>query len=257
MLKCWKILILLFCFCTSILAQTLKPPFSSDRFYQLPSPELMPRGQFQIESGFLFEKDRPGDAYLNSVNHNTSLIRYGLSEEIEVRLGAGFILQQTENGEVLQESNGIVNMLVSSKIFVTREAGIIPQSAVLLDLYIPVRARDNDSDNLKPDVIYVTTNQPVHWLRILSNIGMRFFDQDTHVFHYGVGAGFYVIPKIAVFIQPFGKIPVAQRAAHSISFGMMYRILTDLQLDTSYGLGLNDQANDQFFNIGVCLRFPE
>jgi hypothetical protein len=85
MLKCWKILILLFCFCTSILAQTLKPPFSSDRFYQLPSPELMPRGQFQIESGFLFEKDRPGDAYLNSVNHNTSLIRYGLSEEIEVR----------------------------------------------------------------------------------------------------------------------------------------------------------------------------
>ena len=250
-----------FCICTSILAQTEKAPFSSDRFYQLPLPELMPGRQFQIESGFLFEKDTPTNEgqkiYLNSVNHNTSLIRYGLSDMIEIRLGAGFILQQTEEGEVLQESNGITNMLISSKIFMTREAGIIPQGALLLDLYIPVGNRNTASGHLKPDVTFVTGYMPVNWLHLLSNVGMRFFDNDNQVFHYGIAAGFYVIPKIAVFIEPFGKIPVGQKAEHSISFGMMYRIMKDLQLDTSYGLGLNDPAVDQFFNIGVCLRFPE
>jgi hypothetical protein len=66
-----------------------------------------------------------------------------------------------------------------------------------------------------------------------------------------------VIPKIGIFLESFGQIRFKDSPMHLADLGMTYRILPNLQFDTSYGFALNEIAVDQFFNFGASLRFPK
>ncbi len=240
--------------------QSERPPLSTDRPDQTEAPVLVPRGYFQIETGFVFEKDKqsdgPADVYIDSYNLGTSLLRFGLSKKVELRLGAGFTLQRIQQGKIITEESGLANVLLATKIHLAEEQGLVPQSALLVNLLLPVGNKSFFSDNLVPGFTVASGYGLTDWLGISSNLGMRFFDNDDHTFRYSLALGFDVIPKIGIFLESFGRIAFDSSPGHLADLGMTYRILPNLQLDTSYGFALNDIAVDQFFNFGASLRFP-
>jgi len=243
-----------------VFAQTERPPLSTDRPDQTEAPVLVPVKYFQIETGFVFETGKTaevqGDTYTDSYNLGTSLLRYGLSKKVELRLGAGFTLQKIQEGKVISEESGLANVLLASKISLAEEEGFIPQSALLLNLFLPIGNKSFFSDNLVPGFVFATGYTLTQWLGMSSNLGMRFFENDDQIFRYSLVFGFDVIPKIGIFLETFGRISGKDKPVHMADLGMTYRILPNLQLDTSYGLALNDVELDQFFNFGASIRFP-
>ncbi len=254
------ILILLISGYLSVSAQTERPPLSTDRPDQTEAPTLLPQGYVQIETGFLFERDTPAalesDTYVDSYNLGTSLLRYGFSNKIELRLGAGFTIQQIKEGKIITEKSGLANVLISSKIFLADEDGIIPEGALLLNLFLPIGNKSFISDNLVPGLVLASRYTFTKWLGFSSNFGFRFFENNNQIIRYSFSLGSDIMPKIAIFIESFGRFSGNNKPAHLVDLGMTYRIIPNLQLDTSYGFALNDLAVDQFINFGASLRLP-
>jgi len=258
--KIIPILILLKAGYLSVPAQTERPPLSTDRPDQTEAPTLLPEGYFQLETGILLESDTPGmsenDSYVDSYSLGTSLFRYGFSDNIEFRLGAGFTIQRIKEGKTITEKSGLANVLISSKIFLADEDGFIPETALLLNLFLPIGNKSFISDNLVPGLVVASRYTFTSWLGFSSNLGFRLFENDDHIFRYSFSLGSDIMPKIGIFVESFGRISGNSKPAHLVDLGMTYRIIANLQLDTSYGFALSDLAVDQFINFGASLRLP-
>jgi len=79
----------------------------TDRPDATESPYTVGTGNFQIETGALFT-DNGDDAFnTESTVFNTGLLRYGLNETIELRLGWDYLNERTNsNGIELSDING-------------------------------------------------------------------------------------------------------------------------------------------------------
>src|SRR6187402_162399 len=81
-------------------AQTEKPDLVTDRPDQTEAPVLVPKGGLQVETGFIYEKDRVGDVSTVNYTYNTTLVKYGVNEFLELRLSNEYLGQKTTLAEI-------------------------------------------------------------------------------------------------------------------------------------------------------------
>jgi hypothetical protein len=89
------------------------------------------------------------------------------------------------------------------------------------------------------------------------NLGAE-WNGDTPVpsYYYSIVFGMDVAKKAGAFLEFFGLIPEEDSGTHLIDAGLTYLIRPNLQLDTSGGIGLNEEATDFFINFGISYRLP-
>jgi hypothetical protein len=138
------LLILLLAISSLAFSQTETPDLVTDRPDQTESSSVVPHKSLQIETGFMLESKESLFLTNKSYTYNTTLLRYGLFENFELRIGMAYeqvrFINET-SGEIAHSDPELSPLYAGFKVNVAEEEGWIPEIAFLGALVLPFTAR--------------------------------------------------------------------------------------------------------------------
>jgi hypothetical protein len=241
-------------------SQDEKPELITDRPDQTESSAVVPHKSLQIEIGFAIENDVTDLIEQKSFTYNTTLFRYGLLENFELRLGIEYLEEKLSliNVDTTNTFSGLSPIYTGFKIKIADEDGWKPAVAFLGGLVLPFTA----NKEFKPE--YSAANMRFAFAHTLSdrfsigyNLGAE-WDGETAVpeYFYSAALGIGLTDKLGMFVEGFGLIPEKGNSEHLFDVGFTYLVHPNFQLDVSGGIGLNDNAADNFVSFGLTYRLP-
>lgn len=239
-----------------VAAQSESFELVTDRPDQTESSSVVPKNALQIESGFILEQVTPNLLKEKNYTYNTTLMRYGLFNNFELRLGFEYLGNIIKNKTI---GSGFGPLYTGFKFKITEEQVLFPEMAFLGGLVLPYIAQTA----YKPD--FVAANMRFAFSHTLSskfslgyNLGIE-WDGMTAVpdYFYSLAAGFAVMDKLGVFIESYGILNNLSGNEHLFDAGLTYLLLPNLQFDVSAGLGINKNSPNSFIGFGLSCRIPD
>ena len=245
-----KILLLIILFsCTQII---LSQKIETDRPDQTEASSLVPKKFLQVETGTYFESLDAIDA----VTYNTTLIRYGLLENLELRLGF-------DNAEVKLNSNTVASgfspLLLGVKIGVTEEKGVLPEIAFIGHINMPFLASsDFKTKSTGTDFRFSLSHTLSEKSSLGYNIGMAWDgDITTAIYVYTIAYGYSFADKFGGYVEIYGDAYEDNSFNHLWDVGLTYLINENIQLDISGGTGITKDIQDLFLSAGISFRITK
>lgn len=226
----------------------------TDRPDQTESAETVPKKYIQIESGIVYEKE---NSNLTNFAFNNTLIRYGILESVELRLGAEYLGINDEVNDT--KINGLAPVTIGTKVQVIEYSKIFDQLGFITHLQFPkLSSPDFEAKNIAPVILVAASNDITENISTGYNLGVE-WDGFTTTANgiYSVALGYSIKDNIGVFGEFYGNFPEGNNKA-DIRFdtGITYLVLDNIQFDLSGGIGLNEAAPDFFIGAGFSGRFP-
>ncbi len=247
-------------FPTFIKAQDKGSELITDRPDQTESSAVVPRKLLQIETGFLMENNETGLTKEKSFAYNTTLLRYGLFENMELRLGLEYLggKNKIQDPDSSQSISGLSPLYAGFKVKIAEEDKWKPEVALLGRLVLPFTA---DKD-FRP--AYTAANIRIAFSHTLSdrfslgyNLGAE-WDGETTIpdYFYSISLGGGITDKLSMFIEGYGWFPEKGNAEHLLDTGLTYLLLPNFQLDVPGGIGIQNSI-DNFISLGLTCRLPD
>lgn len=252
----------------SVSAQITENSIITDRPDQTESPNAVGKGTIQIESGLLFERSEISRGFSQHRNvYPTNLFRIGLADKLELRVVNEVVTYRTINNSNQQEVgkvSGTENLQIGLKYQITKSDAKVVVGAVAHAI-VPTGSEDISNE-------YYGIFSRVNFSYDLSdnkNLGANFgynnYDLDftdeglvryadgnfTYTLVYGVGLS----DRVGLYVEAFGDYVNFDVWESNMDAGMTYLISDNIQLDYSYGWGLNRVMN--YHSVGISLRLPE
>jgi hypothetical protein len=246
---CFVLLIPALIFSQETKESNLLEPIAADRPDQTETPYIVPKGMFQMENGFSYEKTNDEES---AVVSPTILFKYGINENIEIRLITEYSSTTSDDNKI----SGFHPILVGTKIKVCEEKGILPKTSFIGHLLVP----DFASEELKAEYYaaefrFTMQHTLSDKISLSYNLGAEWdgmFPDATFV--YTLTSGYSITDKFGSFIELFGFAPQNDRASHNFDGGLTYLISNDFMIDTSAGFGITDNAPEYFISVGFSFR---
>ncbi len=260
------------------IAQQESPELVTDRPDQTESPNTVPRGYTQLETGLLYIRDEAAGVKVDVFEFPSTLVRIGLADKFELRVGwSGYIFEDIEVGGSTFEDDGPGDGELGGKIglwgpSLSHGSGKSGNStgALLVSISLPVGEDNFTSDRFDPsfrlsvghdlaDNLSLGYNLGIEWDSALDESGN---DRNTGSdFIYTLVLGFGDVaskPRLGAFVELFGEIPASADGTprHSLDGGFTYLFRPSVQFDIFGGIGLSDDAPDWFIGSGLSVRFP-
>lgn len=248
-------------FCMMILkAQQPVPELVTDRPDQTESSSVVPKKTLQLETGFVYSLDEDALTKDISIVYLTNLLRYGLFDNLELRLGGLYSSHETLSKEtdITQSRQGFGPLYTGFKVQITREAGLLPEIAFLAGLALPFTANEelrpsNTAGGMRFSFSHALTER----FSLGYNLGAEWDgDSPAPAYYYSVAVGFGISGKAGAYMEFFGLMPEEEPHTHLFDAGFTYLIRPNLQLDASGGIGLQEEAMDYFLGFGFSWRLP-
>ncbi len=242
-------------------AQDPPPEMITDRPDQTESAAVVPSRSVQIETGFVLENDRTNTMDLTSYTLNTTLIRIGILQTLELRLGLEYMRQIEKNlvNDVTSIDEGFSPLSAGFKIKIADEEGWMPAMAFLAGITLPVTGDKHYRPTYSvPSMRLAFAHTLTERLSLGYNLGAE-WDSDNPVpsWFYSAALGFALLPKVGIYVESYGFLPEeGELAEHLVDAGITYLVRPNFQLDISAGAGLNPGAYDNYFGVGFSLRLP-
>ncbi len=234
-----KIITALLLFTISIIkAQTIV----SDRPDQTESSSIVPVKSLQIEAGALFQKSDGVQANA----YPSVLWRYGVTKKVELRL-----LTQFETNKLLNSSlknNGISDLQIGTKIQLYKKENVNTEVAFLSHLIIPTAKKEITNDKVGTINKLSISHAISEKIGVGYNVGYDYFGTGSGNLTYSVALGISLFDKIVFYVEPYGEFTEFESHLASFDTGFTYLLKDNLQLDISYGTGLNYGMN--YFSTG-------
>ena len=96
------------------------------------------------------------------------------------------------------------------------------------------------------------SHDQVENLSIGYNLGYTYFFNKSGFLKYSIAFGTGLSEKIGVFIETYGEIEKSEIPISNFDSGFTYLVKNNLQIDISFGLGINNKMN--FQSIGVSWK---
>ncbi len=217
----------------------------TDRPDQTESPNTINKGALQIESGYLSLKDKENKKSITQNLAPTNLVRYGLTNNIELRLLAQFENQESDQTKI----SGISDIELGVKLKILKKENINNEISFLSTLIIPSASNDLslNSFGISNRMIFSHTLSDKTGLGY--NLGYDYFGSGKGNLTYTLAIGTSLTEKIGFFMEPFGEVVEFDNLFLNFDSGFTYLIKKNLQLDCSYGTGINNKMN--FFSFGI------
>ncbi|MGY8847210.1 MAG: transporter [Bacteroidia bacterium] len=274
------ILLLLFFLLTASISiaqiETDRPDFTE-------SPNVVPKGALQIETGFIWENDKeliladnfPGagswEEKRRNITANTTLLRYGLTKNFELRLNTAF--NSTSLTEYTLLNNGNWGPLPTelpdsafdplrgfSTSFIGFKTNLYKNDKLSIGflghLYIPELASGDfakaNGQNIAPEFLIPLTYDITDKFGIAMQYGLTWdgFTPNPTT-SYTLALGYSITDKLSAYVEPYGFLTNNGDELHLINGGFTYLINDDFQVDLTGGFGLNEAAPDNFVNCGA------
>lgn len=238
----WLILISISCY-------SQKEPIEADRPDQTETPAIVPKGMFQVESGFTFQKN---NSKSTTFSMPSTLWKYGVSKNIELRVITEFIIEKKET----QKQNGFLPIAVGFKVNLLEENGWIPKTSLISHVSIKNWSSPKYKYNYYvPDFRFTLQHTLSEKFCLGYNLGAEmdgFTKQSTLL--YTVTTGYSITKKLSSYLELFGFAPQNEIAYHNFDGGFTYLINNNFMVDLSSSIGITNNAPKHYFAFGFSFR---
>jgi Putative MetA-pathway of phenol degradation len=241
-------------------------PVETDRDAFTPSTKIAGTGRFIFESAYSFIDNRNVPA---THSFPEMLIRYGLTERIELRLGwnyevggAGSDVSAASSGDGEKAARNSLErdsrISYGLKIQATEQRNWLPESAFIFQGSTPTSGKATDSQFVGTYVF--GWKLPNQW-KLDSSIRYATASEDSDHFNSWAPSAVLRIPlseRINVHGEYFGIFSANKNedfSKHYLSPGIHYLITPNIEVGVRVGWGLNDQSARFFSNVGLGWRF--
>ena len=239
-----------------------KAELITDRPDQTESAAVVPVGSLQFETGFQYESLSNDSEDTKNTTFNTSLLRYGLLDNLELRL-----IWNIEESEITGKNplfgndkvkaSGFAPMGLGFKVAIAEEKGWRPKIGFLTHVYIPFTA----SKELKPEGSAMDTR--IAFEHTLSerlsfgyNFGTNWAAGEDMGYAYTAALGYGITDKLGMYAEFYGVMVENGHPDHLFDAGFTYLITDLFQWDLSGGTGINSDQ-DYFVSTGFTVRFDK
>lgn len=229
-------------FFSVLLFANLQAQIITDRPDQTESSSVIGSGNFQIESGFLLETDHNNN---KNILLPTNLLRFGLSDQLELRLVNEFSMVAEEQETTF---SGMNDLQIGVKLSLTNDESKSTQIAILDHLIVP-SGSNNLTDNSYGISHKFSVSHEVPNFDLGYNIGYDYFEGGSDALTYSLALGKAIHEKMSVYIEPYGSWENLETFQLNADSGFTYLMKENLQADFSFGLGLNHRMN--YSSIGI------
>lgn len=244
-----------------VVAQESQSPgeIITDRPDETEAPSLVPKGYLQIETGAFFEKREEENLQSRLTTYNTTLLRYGLLENLEIRIGADLIrFEEDLPGLGTKEyDTGLEPLLLGVKIGIAEEKGILPQIGFLGHLHLPfAAAKDYKPETTGVDFRFAFTHTLTTRSDLSYNLGAKWVNDNAEVSYiYTLAYGYGITDALGLYAELYGDLPEAGKAEHQWDAGATYLLAKNFQLDAFVGSGIKG-PQQLWVGGGLSIRLP-
>lgn len=233
----------------------------TDRPDQAESAETILPGFFQIETGFLYNKNNINESgitnEIKSFDIASTLLRIGLSSVTELRIEGGFLIQETSILDINETISGLNGIGLGAKIRLVKNSDSTPSISTIINFKLPIGKNEFKSKNIEPEVILIAVKEISHALTLSTNIGTEWNSSDEILgYFYSLSLGISLTENIGTFIEYYGNSSSNISPVNKMDTGFTFLIKENIQFDISGGLDLNNGTSDWFINTGFSFRLP-
>jgi hypothetical protein len=234
------------------------PPVATDRPDITDSSAVIGRGVWQLESGVSFERDGAGRAASRTLSAPTTLVRFGLSERLEPRIGADGYVSTRPVAAGGPRAHGASDVNVGIKYVLAAQSQIGLDVAVIPALSLPTGSAAVSSGGYDSTVKLAWARDLPRGFGLSGNVnvvsatdGERFTSREVtcSLGHDLAGgwAGFWEVYRASALER-------GGAAAWLADTGVMHPWGANAQFDVSVGRGLNEAAPHWFAGVGLSMR---
>ena len=248
----------------------MQEPLITDRPDFTESTETIPANHFQIEIGYTFTYDREGNDRVRDHTAPELLLRIGVVENLELRIGWDgyswtenqFEAETRSGRRTTRESwaQGANDLSLGFKYKLVEQDGWIPHFGVIGAITVPSGSAGISSGDVDPEIVLLWAYDITDSFAVAGNVGFAAPTDDGDRFFQAsasLSAAVALSEKVGAYVEYFGFYPNAEHsdAAHTINGGLTYLINNNFQIDWRIGAGLNEEADDFFTGVGFAWRF--
>tara|TARA_R110002072_G_scaffold192413_3_gene349465 strand:+ start:9505 stop:10248 length:744 start_codon:yes stop_codon:yes gene_type:complete len=234
-------LVLFFCYKTLNAQEII-----TDRPDQTESSSTVPKNSLQIESGANFVFSEENGMSNQSIVAPSTLFRVGVFKWAELRILNQFESNRFGNNPSIK---GLSDVEIGTKIQLLKRKSINTEIAFLSHIILPTGSRNitnYDFGTINKLSISHSLNEN---LDLGYNIGYNSSSGYIGDFTYSLALGIGLTDKVSMYIEPYGEWINFQFLQANIDAGFTYLLQENLQLDFSFGLGLNYNMN--YISAGI------
>ena len=224
---------------------------STDRPDQSNTPQLVPKGALQVETGFLVEKDNSGATVTKNFTYNNTLLRFGINQNFEMRLNT--LYQGSSTSSDINTIQGFGPLSVGMKIKLSDKNGFWPQTSFITHINLRSGSNEFKPSYLSNDLTLSCAHDLSERWSLTYNGGFAWNGESPEaVLFYAVSAGFNISEKFSLFAESYAFIQ--NKYDPRVDAGLTYRITPLVQFDVSGGLTLSAINSSQFLSTGLSIR---
>jgi hypothetical protein len=240
----------------TLFSQEIKE-IETDRPDQTECSSVIPVKSFQVETGISYEYDGYKSSSTKRQNYASTLFRFGIGKNIELRLVAGEYEKSTEHLLTETKNNeGFKPIELGTKVFICPQKGIVPQTSLLMHLELPLASAHYKGESVLPSFRFSMSHTLSKRMDAGCNIGMAWTPDSGPLYIYTLTVAEELIPKLSAYIETYGDFSTIFFPESAIDGGFTYALFPNWQLDISGGCGLNSFTPDYFIGIGLAFRLP-
>ncbi|ALJ00140.1 hypothetical protein DC20_15630 [Rufibacter tibetensis] len=244
----------------SALAQETDPEFETDRPTLTEASSTVPRGFFQLETGFQYQKRTLDGLENKQWLYPQALLRIGVFKAAELRLEATFRREDYRVGDaLLQRDRGLSTVRVGTKINILEAEGAVPEVSVLAMLEVPWGADAFEPRRVAPEAMLLFTNELSEKVKLQYNAGFRREPDEGEMenkLQFSLALSGKLSDKVTLSAEFFGEKPKGSPAENVIDGSIQFLVLPYVQLDAIVGTGVSSQAPELFVGGGLSFRLP-
>jgi hypothetical protein len=220
------------------------------------------RGRTQLEGGYTFIRETAGGTRIDQHAVPDLLLRYGLTDRLELRLGwPGYVSTGEAAPEYADSSGDVLRPNVGFMLDLWGQRGIQPQTALLASVPITLEGNPFALDSLQP-----LTQLLYRWwlgqrMGIGGSTGMALFDVAGDHFvqlQQTVSLDYLLTPRLGTFLEwqmlvDHGSLD--DGAQHMLGGGLSYLLTDRWQLTWRSAFQLNERAPDFLTDLRFAYRF--
>ncbi|MEI8202812.1 MAG: transporter [Bacteroidota bacterium] len=244
--------------CISFIANaqdTEIPGISADRPGVATPPFISETHCLQIETGAAYERIKEGSSLQENILYNTTLLRFGLNKNTEIRLQTDYARLKTDSFDLI----GFNPLIVGTKIKMAEAKGIIPAISFLMNLTLPYfGAKSFRPEHLSPSFYLLMQNDISQDINICYNLGIEYDGSNPEPTDFAaLCLGYNLNEKLSLFIENYNYFASNSPPQNFIDIGGAYLLRKNLQIDLSGNLRLQQIENYVMLNVGVSWRIPK
>ncbi len=220
---------------------------STDRPDQTESATLVGLKSLQLESGILFSSVH--EPFGNTVKHfvPSILFRYGMSKKIELRLYQEY---ETNRFELQNQAlSGLKNLQIGLKFLLFQKRESTTEIAIISHVIVPTGSKTIDQNSFGIINKLAISHQIGEQLNIGYNLGYDFHGKNASKGTYAFAFGIKISDAFGMYAESYGEWENIDTFSNSFDTGLTYLLGKNMQVDLSYGVGLNHSM--QFVSTGL------